>query len=317
MNSPARSHVRTDPPGVYANLNDLVRLKFAARNFSFLPRQPIRSLLAGRHASRLRGRGLNFEEMRRYLPGDDVRQIDWKATLRTRKTHVRVYTEERERSVLLLVDQRRTMFFGSVRNMKSVTAAEAAALAAWRVIAQQDRIGALVFNDSRIAEIRPHRSEATVMRILHEVLNQNHAVSLGPGTRSNGNMFNETLRRCSRLAMHDSLVCIVSDGFGNDEESRKLLTRVAEHNDVLFVFVHDQLETELPSAGPLVFSDGLRQLEVDTDNRKVCDSFRDTFAEHRAAGRRFLLQRETPVIPLNTATPVADQIRHQLGGALR
>src|SRR5882757_7250444 len=141
-------------PGVYATLEELVALQFKARGFSFLPRQPIQSLLAGRHASRLRGRGLNFEEIRRYLPGDDIRQIDWKVTVRTRKTHRRVYTEERERSVLLIVDQRLTMFFGSVKNMKSVTAAEAAALATWRVIAQKDRIGALVFNDSQIAEIR-------------------------------------------------------------------------------------------------------------------------------------------------------------------
>jgi uncharacterized protein (DUF58 family) len=304
-------------PGAYANLEDLVQLKFSARNFSFLPRQPIHSLLAGRHASRLRGRGLNFEEMRRYLPGDDVRQIDWKATLRTRKTHVRVYTEERERSVLLLVDQRWTMFFGSVKNMKSVTAAEATALAAWRVIAQQDRIGALVFNDSRVAEIRPRRSQTTVTQILHEVLEQNHALSLEAKLRANPAMFNEALRRCARLATHDCLVCIISDGSGSDQESRHLLSRIAEHNDVLFVFIYDQLETDLPTVGPLVFGDGSRQLEVNTDNRKLRESFRDTFAEHRAAGRRFLLQRETPVIPLNTATPVADQLRHQLSGALR
>src|SRR5262245_3387046 len=222
-------------PGVYANLEDLVRLKFSARKFSFLPRQPIHSLLAGRHASRLRGRGLNFEEIRRYQAGDDIRQIDWKVTARTRRTHTRVFTEERERSVLLLVDQRWTMFFGSVKNMKSVTAAEAAALAAWRVIAQQDRIGALVFNDSSIAEIRPHRSESNVMRILHEVLEQNHAFSVDAKIRANRAMFNEVLHRGARLAKHDCLVCIVSDGFGNDEESRHLLTRIAEHNDVLFV----------------------------------------------------------------------------------
>src|SRR5262245_28633626 len=126
-------------PGVYANLDALVKLQYHASGFSFLPRQPIRSLLAGRHASRLRGRGLNFEEIRRYQIGDDIRQIDLKATMRTRKTQSRVYTEERERTVLLLVDQRITMFFGSVLNMKSVTAAEAAAISAWRVLDQKDR----------------------------------------------------------------------------------------------------------------------------------------------------------------------------------
>jgi uncharacterized protein (DUF58 family) len=193
-------------PGVYARLEDLVALQFRAKGFSLLPRQPVHSLLAGRHASRLRGRGLNFEEIRRYLPGDDIRQIDWKVTVRTRKTHSRVYTEERERTVLLIVDQRITMFFGSVRNMKSVTAAEAAALAAWRVLAQQDRIGALVFNDSKVAEIRPQRSRATVMQILHAVLEQNHALAVDKGIAANSAMFNEALRRAVRLAKHDCLV---------------------------------------------------------------------------------------------------------------
>ena len=206
--------------GVYATLVDLVALQYKAPGFSFLPRQPIHSLLAGRHASRLRGRGLNFEEIRRYLPGDDIRQIDWKVTARTRKTHSRVYTEERERTVLLLVDQRLTMFFGSVRDMKSVTAAETAALAAWRVLAQKDRVGTLVFNDSKVVEVRPQRSRSAVMQILQAVLEQNHALSIDAKTISKAGMFNEALRGCERLAKHDSLVCIISDGFGHDQESR-------------------------------------------------------------------------------------------------
>ena len=304
-------------PGVYTDLGELTRLQFKARDFSFLPRQPVHSLLAGRHTSRLRGRGLNFDEIRRYLPGDDVRQIDWKATVRTGKTQMRVYTEERERSVLLLVDQRITMFFGSVRNMKSVTAAEAAALAAWRVLAQQDRVGALVFNDSKISEIRPQRSQTTVMRILHEVLEQNHSLSVDAAIRPNGAMFNEVLRHSARLAKHDCLVCIISDGFGSNDQSRHLLTRIAQHNDVLFVFIFDPLEAKLPDAGPLVFGDGTRQLEIDTGNRRLCDRFRDSFAEQRAAGRKFLLQRETPVLPLSTGASVVEQVRHQLGAGAR
>lgn len=299
--------------GIYANLAEMVALQHRARGFSFLPRQPVQSLLAGRHTSRLRGRGLDFEEIRRYLPGDDIRQIDWKVTLRTGKTHSRVYTEERERSVLLIVDQRISMFFGSVANMKSVTAAEMAALGAWRVLAQKDRIGALVFNDSKITEIRPQRSQSTAMQILQAIIEQNHALSLDAGIAANPGMFNEVLGRCERLAKHDCLVCIVSDGRGNNEKSRQILTRIAHHNDVLFVFVHDPLEAELPDAGPLAFGDGTHQLEVDTGNRGLRDRFRDTFAVQRAAGRKFLLQRETPVIPLSTAESVVDQLRHQLG----
>jgi uncharacterized protein (DUF58 family) len=246
-----------------------------------------------------------------------VRQIDWKVTARTRKTHTRVFTEERERCVLLVVDQRLTMFFGSVRNMKSVTAAEAAAVGAWRVIAQKDRVGALVFNDSRIEEIRPQRSHATVMRILYTLIAQNNALSLHADLRANPKMFNEVLRRTARLAKHDYLVCLITDAFGNDADTPELLTRIAQHNDVLFGFVHDPLETELPDAGPLVFSDGARQMEIDTARRPLRAKFRDTFAEIRARGRRFLLQRETPVVPLSTKEGVAEQLRRYLGAKLR
>lgn len=312
-----RPSVQKSEAGVYASLPELVLLQHRARGFSLLPRQPVNSLLAGRHASRLRGRGLNFEEIRRYQPGDDIRQIDWKVTARTRKTHSRVYTEERERTVLLLVDQRLGMFFGSVQAMKSVTAAEAAAAVAWRVLAQQDRVGALVFNDERIDEIRPQRSQAAVMRVLHAVVEQNHALAVGPDRVAQPGMFNETLRRCERLAAHDCLICIISDGAGHDEESRRVLTRIAQHNDVLFVFVHDPLETDLPDAGPLVFGDGAAQLEVNTGDRGLRERFRDTFAETRAAGRKFLLQRETPVVPLTTAEPAVDQLRRQLGSPQR
>ena len=117
-------------PRIVADLSRLVALQFKACGFSFLPRQPVHSLLSGRHGSRIRGRGLNFEEIRAYRPGDDVRTIDWKVTARMRSPHSRVFTEERDRPVLLLVDQRIDMFFGSRLYMKSVTAAEAAALAA-------------------------------------------------------------------------------------------------------------------------------------------------------------------------------------------
>jgi uncharacterized protein (DUF58 family) len=164
-------------PGVYADLTELVRLTFRTRGFSFLPRQPLHSILAGRHASRVRGRGLNFEEMRRYLPGDDIRNMDWRVTARTRTPHVRVYTEERDRPVLLVADQRQSMFFGSRRAMKSVVSAEAAALAAWRVLQGGDRVGALAFDDQDVVEIPLQRSEQQRLRILESVVRKNQALS--------------------------------------------------------------------------------------------------------------------------------------------
>ena len=138
-----------------------------------------------------------------------------------------------------------------------------------------------------------------------------------PSISPNPGMFNETLRRCERLAKHDCLVCIISDGSGHDEESRRILTRIAQHNDVLFAFVHDPLEAELPEAGKLVFGDSVRQVEVDTGSRKLRDGFREGFARQRAEGRKFLLHRETPVIPLSTTESVGDQLNRLLGSRLK
>ncbi len=302
-------------PGVYTSLEELTRLQFEISGFSFLPRQPVHSILAGRHASRLRGRGLNFEEIRRYLPGDDIRTMDWHVTARTRTPHIRVYTEERERSVLLLVDQRITMFFGSVRNMKSVTAAEAAALGAWRVLAQKDRIGAIVFNDTGLAEFPPQRSRARVMQILHALVEQNRGLSIHAGIRPNPGMLNEALRHVDRLATHDFLVCIVTDGAGADEETRRLLTNLTRHNDALVALVSDPLEMDLPDAGAVVFSDGKLQLELDTSDRRIRRDFHDAFALTRSKSAHFLLQRKTPVIPLTTAESVSRQLRRRLGAS--
>jgi uncharacterized protein (DUF58 family) len=300
--------------GVYVTLDQLAALRHRARGFTFLPRQPVASLLAGGHASKLRGRGLDFEEIRRYLPGDDPRTIDWKVTARTRKPHSRVFTEERERPVLLVVDQRVGMFFGSVKLMKSVAAAEAAALAAWRTVAVKDRVGGVVFNDTQVVEVRPQRTRSTVMRLLRTVADQNRALRADTDVRPNPGMLNEALRRTSRLATHDCLVVLISDGDGADANTRALLTTIARHNDVLISFVHDPLEADLPNAGNLVVSDGDRQMEVDTTSNSLRAGFRREFDERWAEAKRFLLTREVPLLPLRTDADVTDQVLKALGG---
>ena len=205
-------------PGVYVSLDDLLALEYRGRKVSFLPRQPVHSLLSGRFASRMRGRGLNFEEIRDYRPGDDVRSIDWKVTARLQKPHMRVFNEERDRQALLVVDQRLSMFFGSRRAMKSVTAAEAAAISAWRVLGAGDRVGAIVFDDRGLTEIRPRRSRATVLQILTAIVAQNQALGVGRGLSASPSMLNKALQQAQRRALHDAAVIIISDFDGADDD---------------------------------------------------------------------------------------------------
>ena len=299
--------------GVYVQLDELVRLQHKASGFSFLPKQPIHSVLSGRHTSKLRGRGLNFEELRNYLPGDDTRNIDWKVTARTRTPYVRVYTEEKDRTVWLLIDQRVNMFFGSKDRMKSVVAAEVAAISAWRVLSVGDRVGALVFNDSEISVIPPHRSRERVMQILKHVVEKNHALNADPSLKPDAGKLNEALKQVSHLARHDCLVCLITDGSGINPETRRYITRLAEHNDVLTAFIFDPLEKDIPAAGRLRFADGDGQLDADTSDKKLRTAFQNEFEQRleqmQSASRRFSM----PLLPLDTCNPVSEQIRDGLG----
>jgi uncharacterized protein (DUF58 family) len=297
----------------FVTLDDLMRLKHRAQGFSFLPRQPVHSLLAGRHASRLRGRGLNFEELRHYFEGDDTRTIDWLATARLGTPHVRVYSEERDRPVLLLVDQRSTMFFGSQRAMKSVVAAEAAALSAWRVTSLGDRVGAVVFGDEGTVAVKPQARERGVMRVLREVVRQNNALAAAPERQEGAGRLNEALRAAVRMATHDWLVCLITDVAGEDEETMRLVTRLTAHNDVLAVFIHDPLEQDLPDVGKAIFSAGSAQIEVDASSSIL----RQRFSEERTQWRDRMSQlsrtRAIPILPISTHRDVSLQLQELIG----
>jgi uncharacterized protein (DUF58 family) len=302
--------------GVYANLHELNRLRAFTRGFGFLPKQPLHSLLAGRHTSKLRGRGLDFDEIRKYQPGDDIRQIDWKVTARLREPHARVFTEERERPTLLVVDQRLTMFFGSRRNFKSTTACEAAAVAAWGTIRNKDRVGAVLFDDRESQALRPERSQSSVQHLLGELVTMNQRLNAQNASPTKPGMLNQALEQAARLATHDHLVILISDGVGSDETTRAWVTRIGQHNDVLIVFVFDPLETDLPAAEGFVASDGLLQLSLDRWSETSRANFREEFAQHRAAAKHYLTTRAAPVLALSAAEPTLPQIARALGARM-
>ena len=297
----------------HVSVHDLIRLRAQGRDLTLLPRQPIRSQLAGIHGSRLRGRGLDFDELRAYQPGDDIRDIDWKVTARMRRPHTRIYTEERNRPALLIVDQRVNMFFGSRLHMKSVTAAHAASLVMWRILAQGDRPGAIVFDDQDRIEIRPQRSEARATRILRAIEQMNRSLRADDGRRSNPSQLNDILRHADRLATHDHLVVLISDLDGFDEDTHQLLNRLTRHNDALVLLVNDPLERELPEAALLIVSDGELQLEFDARDRGLREEFSLDFEKMVSMGRKELHKRNVPMLPISTTRPAAGQLRALLG----
>ena len=304
-----------DPPDprVHATLDHLRRLEGRAGDLSFLPRQPSRSVLNGRHASRMRGRGLNFEELRGYLPGDDVRSIDWKVTARTGEPHIRVYTEERDRPALLLVDQRMSMFFGSRLNMKSVTAAEAAAIAAWRILGVGDRVGGIVFDDHEMVQIRPQRSRRAVIALLSAVAEKSQAMRADAPALPEPGMLNLPLGAASRIAGHDHLILVISDFDGIDGSTYKAIAGMAAHNDVILVLVHDPMAREIPEHTRMTISDGRLQVTLDTRRGRTHKALHEVAESRLQRILDWQAELGVPVLPLSAGEETMPQIRALMG----
>jgi uncharacterized protein (DUF58 family) len=299
--------------GVYVSATDLALLEGQARHLVFRPRHPARNLLAGRHTSRVRGRGLDFEELRQYQPGDDVRTIDWNVTARMPQAFVRVYTEEKDRPVTVVVDQRINMFFGTKAAMKSVTAAEAAALCAWRALTDGDRVAGVVFDDHEVFEHRLDRNRGALLRFLGRIASCNNALRADSPLEPNRAQLDVALERAARTTSHDHLVIVITDCDGRSPRTRDLVRRLAMRNDVVLFLVFDPLLVELPAPRDLVVSDGALQVEVPLGASRV----RRSLAEFGDKRLKDILQwqREigVTVAPLTTADDTATQLRHLIG----
>jgi uncharacterized protein (DUF58 family) len=298
---------------VYVSLAQLMALQFQARGLSFVARQPQGSLLAGNHASRLRGRGLNFDELRRYQPGDDLRHLDWRASLRTGKPVVRTFTEERDRPALIVVDQRMSMFFGSVRSFKSAVAAELGALAAWMVFDAGDRVGGLVFNDARIDSVAPLRSRKRVEALCSRIAQQNAELKASNADHEGANQLDRVLQQCLAVAGHDHLICLVSDFAGAGPRTLQLLQQLSAHNDVVALLVYDPLALNVPSSGQLLITQGQLQVELAVSQRKVRQPLGDFLGGRLKDVASLLRRSQVPLLMISTALPAAMQLRNELG----
>ena len=298
--------------GVYVSTEQLVALEAKARDLTFVQKARSHQQLAGRMNSAMRGRGLTFEELRDYLPGDDIRSIDWRVTARTTRPVVRVYSEEKERPALVVIDQRINMFFGSRRSMKSVTAAEAAMLCAWRILGSGDRVGGFVFGDSETSEVKPHRSRNAVIAFADRIAKLNAALRADAAVGPETGQLDAVLETVANLAHHDHLIVVISDFDGHTERTRDVLLRLSSRNDVVCILVYDPFLLELPATGAIVVSGGGPQAELALRTASVRNSI-DTFARNRGRKlRAWQSQLGLPMLQISAAEDTAPQLRRLL-----
>lgn len=284
MNPETAAASQSKPQGVYSELDSLLKTRQTASKLNLSFARPSKALMSGPIRTRYKGRGMEFEEVRIYQPGDDIRTIDWRVTARTRVPHTKLFQEEREKPVLLLVDQRSNMFFGSQRCFKSVYATHLAATLGWAAINNNDRIGAFIFGDSEQRDIRPKRSKHAQLGLLHEMLKFNQALTspIAQGTRT---ALCDILSDARRVAKPGTKVFIISDFYDFNQACEKPLYLLSQHNDVVLFHVYDLLEKTWPDAAQLYVSNGNHRMPVDGGANRFQKRYQKQFEHHRNALR--------------------------------
>lgn len=282
MIGPLPSHLEGPLTGPYVSFAELLALRY---------RPPLRARYrpqvmgnqAGPRLSRQRGRGVDFSEVRQYHPGDDVRTIDWRVTARKNKPHTKVFREERERLTLLVVDQTQPMFFGSAVRLKSVAAAELAAVLAWQALQQGDRVGGLVLGNDEAPLHRPRRSARAVARLLGDVARLNQALHRD-GRAPDEAQRRAVLQQVPRLARSNVRICFVSDFDPPEQLWPDLLRSLSRHNELSALRIFDPLEAELPPADSYAITDGTERWQFHTGDERLRRRYAERFAD---VDRRF------------------------------
>lgn len=287
--------------GVYVDWRQLMALEYAARRVRWPPQNASpRSLLAGRHHSSVRGRGLDFIELRQYLPGDDTRAIDWRASARTGAAYVRVYAEERDRPTWLVVDQRISMFFARTGALRSVVAAEAAAVWGWRALSGGDRVGGVVFGDDVLEDVPPQRGRRSILHLLDRIAVRNHSLRADTSVPAAPGQLDAALAMLARYAPRGAVLAVFSDFDGLGDSTRERLLALSRHNDLVLLPVWDDPSTAKTGVR-LVVTDGCQQLSIDQGARGVAERLAAIASERMAQLRGLRAELGCAVLPLLTS----------------
>ena len=295
--------------GAYCTLQSLVNLRLQARDLPLFRPGRSQQQMLGNARSPFKGRGIDFEEVRAYQFGDDIRTIDWRVTARRLKPHTKVFREERERPVMIALDQSHTMFFGSRLNFKSVTAAEVAALIAWATLHHGDRIGGVIFNERELLETRPRRSRKTLMHWLNQTEQMNRKLQLATIASTDlGLGLTRALRHLRRVAHPGTQIFLVSDFAAVSEEAEQHLAQLARHNELLAIKVNDPLEQELPRPDYYRITDGMHNLTINTARPELRQQFHQHYQRQHDQLKSLLLRYRIGLMSVSTAQPTVSQL---------
>jgi len=289
---------------------ELIRLNGPARAIA-LDVLRVKALQTGAYVSHFRGRGMEFDESRPYQPGDDPRSIDWRVTARSTTAYTKLFREERERPVLVVVDLRSNMHFATRGCFKSVNAARAAALIAWAAHHRGDRLGGLIFGDASHCELKPRLGRRATLRFVHQLAT--HKDWQNRGVPEGSESLTQALSALRRVARPGSLVVVVSDFIGFNRAAQSYLSSVARHNEVLAVFMNDPMEKKLPPPGRYRIVSPEEELAIDTYAAAARHDYESDFAERSHDLEAFCHRYGVHLMPMSTNDDPVATLQAALG----
>ncbi|MFQ5470300.1 MAG: DUF58 domain-containing protein [Gammaproteobacteria bacterium] len=309
------NHNDADPDGegiVQVSTRLLIELHRDAKRLP-LKAANIKSRQSGQYQSPFKGRGMEFDESRLYQPGDDVRALDWRVTARTGQAHTKLFREERERSVLVWVDYRKSMFFATRGVFKSVVATKAAALIAWSATHHGDRIGGLIFSENQHDELRPLRGKKPALHLIQKLSSHSAWDRNISQYESDSEIPLQALIRLRRVAKPGSLICLITDFRNLDSAAESQLRLLRRHNDVILLQIGDPLEMELPPPGVYRISDGTSETQINTFDKKFRDDFIKECSQHQAYIKKLCQRLGIYYLYCSTEDDLTSTLAHGLG----
>ena len=225
--------------GISIEVEDLVSIRRQLSALSLANRRRRTSHRSGAREVRLRGRGMEYEESRAYVHGDDVRTMDWRVMARTGDAHTKVFAEEKERRFLMAVDLSASMYFGTRFSFKSWAAAQVAAHVGWLASFAGDRIGGLIVSPESHHEVRPGKTQSGLLGVFHHLA---QASNIELPVDASHNRLNFLLREINSVIKPGSIIALITDFIGIDEQSLELLSAIVRHNDISAYWIHDDTE---------------------------------------------------------------------------
>jgi len=305
--------LQEDASPVSINQAELIRLSGPARAIA-LDVLRIKSAQTGAYVSHFKGRGMEFDESRPYQPGDDPRNIDWRVTARSSEAYTKLFREERERPVLIITDLRSNMHFATQGCFKSVSAARAAALLAWAAHHRGDRLGGIVFGDTKHREIRPRLGRQAALRYVHElVTHPDWSASNDQAAVDEEPPLTQAMAAMRRVTHPGSLVIVVSDFLGLSRNARSYLTGVARHNEVLAIMLSDPLERRLPPPGRYRLVSHEEEMAIDTFAKNARADYRHVFEDRLDMMDKFCHRYGIHLLHLSTDDDPIQALQQALG----